>query len=413
MLCLLMIAVLALVITGYNKNLETANFAPNGLFSKFVATKGTSLMRGPCQPKTNLSFIKIHRAGSGTFHNVLVRFAITHGTFLALSTCPYFDCYPRTLSELEFRPRPWHDNFTGYNMYIDHVRYDHDATFSILPENTVIITQIREPLSHTKAYEQKICRHASFKSLRNKGIKYKCGQNNNAFVLGYNKPALNNITDFRLYLDTLDKQLFHVNILEYLDESLVLLKRKMCWEMKDILHFGIHIHGSGKINKINATIEEQKIAHRKVSPLDYDLYDFFYERQKREIKSHGTLFQEEVEEFLKVGKRFQDFCDGFCSDFNRLSSRSPAALRDLFTNTSIRFTPTQFYDSFSLTYTDCAMLKLVEIIIKRILIYQMYPELCRKNSKLARKLNIPCDTENYVIPGLVRESIEGDILRKC
>ena len=59
------------------------------------------------------------------------------------------------------------------------------------------------------------------------------------------------------------------------------------------------------------------------------------------------------------------------------------------------------------------MQKVNEPVIKKILIYQMYPELCRKNSELARKWKISCKTENYVIPGLVKRDIEIDILSEC
>ena len=50
----------------------------------------------------------------------------------------------------------------------------------------------------------------------------------------------NNITEFKSYLERLDKELFHVSLLEYIDESNLLLKRKMCWHISDVLQ--IHIH---------------------------------------------------------------------------------------------------------------------------------------------------------------------------
>ena len=37
----------------------------------------------------------------------------------------------------------------------------------------------------------------------------------------------NNITDFKSYLEQLDNELFHVSLLEYIDESNLLLKRKI------------------------------------------------------------------------------------------------------------------------------------------------------------------------------------------
>ena len=72
--CLLVIATLIglLVLTGDSKNLEAAEFGLNGLFSRFLPTRRPMFVRPRCLPKINFSFIKIHRSGSGTFHNVLV-----------------------------------------------------------------------------------------------------------------------------------------------------------------------------------------------------------------------------------------------------------------------------------------------------------------------------------------------------
>ena len=44
-------------------------------------------------------------------------------------------------------------------------------------------------------------------------------RNFQAFTLGYMNANENNITEFKSYLERLDKELFHVSLLEYSDES--------------------------------------------------------------------------------------------------------------------------------------------------------------------------------------------------
>ena len=103
----------------------------------------------------DICFIKLHRSGSGTFHNILVRFAINHDAFVALAHAVRYSVFPNQISRHVLLPEPTHPNFTGYNMFIDHALFNKSASDAILSKDVLYITQTREPLWHGRASYEK------------------------------------------------------------------------------------------------------------------------------------------------------------------------------------------------------------------------------------------------------------------
>ena len=122
----------------------------------------------PCIPTINVSFIKIHRTGSGTFHNILVNFAIKHNAFVALGDCKWYQVFPYQLSNDLLLPSPRHLSFTGYNMFFDHVLFNRTASDQMLPSSTVYIAQIRHPFKHAFS----VYKHSGNFSVRLKYTKF-------------------------------------------------------------------------------------------------------------------------------------------------------------------------------------------------------------------------------------------------
>ena len=215
----------------------------------------------PCKPTINLSFVKIHRCGSGTFHNTLVNFAIKHNAFVALAYCKWYELFPYQLSSDLLLPSPQHPAFRGYNMFIDHAIFNHTASNQVLPSSVVYITQIRHPftqafsayrklagsklgyskfLSDPITYEKSIQTGGLCPNAKTPRMKISPSRNVMAQELGYTKTSENNVSDFEVYLKKLDSELLHVSILEELPESLVLLRHKLCWKFQDVLHLRLH-----------------------------------------------------------------------------------------------------------------------------------------------------------------------------
>ena len=107
----------------------------------------------------------------------------------------------------------------------------------------------------------------------------------------------------------IDDKFTVVLIFEYLDESLVLMKRKLCWELDDILYLRLHyqLQGENSHKTTNANITEQ--IHRW-NKADVALYQYFNETLWKDIQSEEAGFSEELADFRTKHKAMERECLG-------------------------------------------------------------------------------------------------------
>jgi galactosylceramide sulfotransferase len=105
----------------------------------------------------------------------------------------------------------------------------------------------------------------------------------------------------------LQKKFTLVLIYEYLDESLVLLKRKLCWEIDDIVYLGSRF--SQRSMETNFTISRAaKDAIGKWNKADFSLYDFFNATLWEEIRNEGN-FSAELAQFKARRQEIEINCE--------------------------------------------------------------------------------------------------------
>nr|KAG5712829.1 hypothetical protein BaRGS_007426 [Batillaria attramentaria] len=122
-----------------------------------------------------------------------------------------------------------------------------------------------------------------------------------------------NITDnaraVRQYIKALDKEFLLVMLMEYFDESLVLLRRLMCWTIKDIL---FHVSNVGSYRSKAARrpqlSPDDRAAHKRWSSVDYALYSHFNKTFWNKVGLQGPDFHYEVAHFRQVQKAVTSFC---------------------------------------------------------------------------------------------------------
>ena len=416
-----------------------------------------------CSPNINIAFIKLHRVGSGSFHNVLVRFAINHNAFVALHDCPNYQIFPLQVSPSRFLPRPRHPKFKGYNMFIDHAAFNKTKSDLFLPNNVLYISQVREPFTQAFSvyhHYKRYFNHTPYAELLTDPDKYEepveligacekrnCSVTRNFMALefGYRDQEQGNITHFREFLRKLDKEVYHMSILEDLSASHILLRHKLCWDFKDLLYLKTHRTDSGPKN---LTLEKaQREVHRKWSSLDYILYEHFLERHRREIAKQPPSFQAEVKQLEQDQQRFSAFCENGRKELAKNVTNIKRQRRIL--KREIVFEKSEFYDTYSASYKDCIMLQMTEVEAKAALKFHMNPNVCKnhvkvqakrqkfnifphhlttghtmftkrqkRNSKIeksmiqaltektvAERLNLNCTVRRHVIPGLTAEEL--------
>uniref|UniRef100_A0A8C6WXR5 Galactose-3-O-sulfotransferase 3 n=1 Tax=Neogobius melanostomus TaxID=47308 RepID=A0A8C6WXR5_9GOBI len=246
-----------------------------------------SVPRGPRVKHTDVVFLKTHKTASSTMQNLLFRFAERHNLTVALPVpaCGHQFCYPRT-----FTSHFVHPHTLPPNIVTNHMRFNKAELQRLMPNNTTYITIMREPSSMFESlfvYYSQYCQ--SFKRVTNASLEafldnpwhyYRAeekdsmyARNTLTFDLGGDKdrPA----TDITFSL---------VMISEYFDESLILLRHLLNWDLEDIVYFKLNMRTESSKQSLNPELSAKIRAWNSV---DAHLFDYFNASLWRQLSALG------------------------------------------------------------------------------------------------------------------------------
>ncbi|XP_035693727.1 galactose-3-O-sulfotransferase 3-like [Branchiostoma floridae] len=208
-----------------------------------------------------------------------------------------------------------------------------------MPEDTVYLTIFREPLSHLKStmnfyglpekwgitgdtpVSTFLADPGKYDPKLNYYRKYPVAFSRNSmaidlgFPLKYLKKVMPKDTNppeqikslVNAYVSQIEKDFHLVMIMEHFDESMVLFRRLMCWDLSDILYY--------KENSQSYSYKHEHIApelvasHRKWTPVDYGLYDHFNRTFWQRVGQQTPDFWDEVRHLKDLNKQMHDQCD--------------------------------------------------------------------------------------------------------
>ena len=279
-----------------------------------------------CEPQKYVVFLKTHKTGSSTITNILNRFADANNlTILLPNENTYSFNWPN-----KFRlgyARDTHGKMP--HILANHARYSRKSMHVLFPrEKTAYITILRDPV---KQWESTFS-YMSFPYILNiqkkqdpldfflKHPPSMANINSNArrfpsiyliknplfFDLGLDYRYYENTTMIKRALKTIDNDFDLVLMMEHFDESMVLLKRRLCWDIDDVIFFKTNERLNK--NKRRVMTGEQQAEIRKWNNADASLYDFFIEKFWKEIEKEGTEFYDDLEELKKRKKYYFDVC---------------------------------------------------------------------------------------------------------
>ncbi|XP_064597757.1 galactose-3-O-sulfotransferase 3-like [Liolophura sinensis] len=309
---------------------------------------------------TSLAFLKVHKAGSTTIMNILQRFAWDNNLLVALPSPSHI--IHSNFKNLLFLPK----GRNSYDMLFNHVHhYDRKKFAKLLPADAKYIGIVREPLSLTiSAFEYyrvvwrlkrytKIPGNDKLREYLRHREKYDNSpgsftNNRMAFDFGLPGRMFRNRTFITKYLKKLDSEFDLVMILEYFAESLIFLKRLMCWKLKDVLYIK---RNAMKNKRPHIVFSKEELSyHKNFSMADTMLYDHFLSRFKLRLTQENREFWEEVSVFKGMLGKTESYC---------LSVKNNGT--DTHANSSLLFQETKFNDVFAINRNDCSLMLISEI----------------------------------------------------
>jgi len=270
-----------------------------------------------CKPVNNILFLKTHKTGSSTVTNILNRYGDTRNLIFAVpaSAKSYTFYWPQS-----FVPKFTQPGWRAPNILCNHARYNKITMNWLFPkETTRYITMLREPTHHFESVFNFFHLEKRFLTLHNvaspleKFLENEMSHLENLdskqttssirlirnpalFELGLDAKYHSNSTVVRNYIRFLQKEFDLVMLMEYFDESLILLKRRFCWKIQDILYFKLNERREKDKQELSSKTKKRI---RKWNWGDALLYDFFNQTLWKMIKEEGSDFFADLAEFRK------------------------------------------------------------------------------------------------------------------
>ncbi|XP_023649027.1 galactose-3-O-sulfotransferase 3-like isoform X2 [Paramormyrops kingsleyae] len=282
---------------------------------------------------TSIAFLKTHKTASTTVQNLLFRFAERNNLTVALpiQACDHQFCYPRT-----FSTRFVHSHTMSPQVITSHMRFNHSELRRLMPNDTVYITILREPTSMFESlfsYYNQYC--LSFKRVPNGSLEAFLEQpwhyyrphekdsmyarNTLTFDLGGDKDrSPKDKAYIKGFIGEVERIFSLVMIAEHFDESLVLLRHLLAWDLEDMLYVRMNMRRPSSRRSLGADLPARI---RSWNALDTALYEHFNKSLWERLRALGlSSVGREVHLLQSAQVRLVQGCFG-----GRLPQLRPAA----------------------------------------------------------------------------------------
>lgn len=282
-------------------------------------------------PKRHVAFLKVHKTASSTAQNVFLRYGDERNLSFVLahtkgeSTWLNVISYVNSITKDNIVPAPKGQPF---DILCCHVIYDRQSFEAVLPRDTAYVGIVRDPVSRFQSAVKYFSPRFILKlpgenplsvyadnPLAHEPENPRLSQTNNRMAVEFGfpadlfpgKPLNGSQSEIDAYLKKLDSEFDFIIISEKFDESMILMKRILGWDTKDVLYVDKNVGGKiTNTRKILQNADKSKI--KQFLRLDSALYDFALKRFNKLVSEGGDDFISEVAEFKAERKQVNHFC---------------------------------------------------------------------------------------------------------
>ncbi|XP_077516313.1 galactosylceramide sulfotransferase-like isoform X1 [Amblyomma americanum] len=268
-----------------------------------------------CRPRRSVCFVKTHKCASSSVQNVLLRYGESHGLRFVLP--------PRT--NYLGHPRPFHRSMAApsgrppFDVLAHHARFRESEMRAVLRPGAAFVTIVREPAALFESlysyYDLQAKTRLSLEQLGNKSLsgqrlrrlarsRGKLGFNQMSFDLGLEPAHFGNASAVRHFVERLDATFDLVMVAERINESLVLLRHLLCWDVDDVVVFRHNARQSGYRRRLSDDLAEQL---RSLNAADVQLYEHFWRRLEERVEAFGR--QRMARELRRLEERTRHWYD--------------------------------------------------------------------------------------------------------
>ncbi|XP_067395144.1 galactose-3-O-sulfotransferase 2-like, partial [Emydura macquarii macquarii] len=276
----------------------------------------------PCHPQTNVMFLKTHKTASSTIMNILFRFAEKHNLTLALPAGQSYHLgYPQRF--MAHFVEGFKTMGQNYNLICNHMRFNLPEVQKVMPNTTSYFSILRNPISlmessyaynkfftpafrRSKDVNEFLASPWTYYNL-SEYINNVHARNYMWFDFGYNNNAVDTEDYFQSVIEEIEQTFQLMLLADYFDESMVLLKNALCWNLDDVVYFKLN---SRSEDSIQSMTPESKEKVKEWCSLDWKLYQHFNRTFWRRIQETIGLkkLDQEVNLLRRRQKELMELC---------------------------------------------------------------------------------------------------------
>ncbi|NWI84554.1 G3ST2 sulfotransferase, partial [Pitta sordida] len=276
----------------------------------------------PCRAKTNVMFLKTHKTASSTVLNILFRFAERYNLTVALPAGQLLHLgYPRAF--LAHFVEDFEAVGPNYNIMCNHLRFNPSEVQKVMAANTFYFSILRNPIPLLES---------SYIYFKNNAPAFRSSKDVNEFLasprkfyhpadhrqniyarnimwfdFGYDNNAKDDTEYTQAVLEEIEHNFHLILIADYFDESMVLLKHILCWDLDDVIYFKLNSRSQDTVQTLTAQSQEQI---KVWCSLDWKLYLHFNQSFWRRIEETIGLevLEKEVDHLRTRQKELMETC---------------------------------------------------------------------------------------------------------
>ncbi|XP_032870584.1 galactose-3-O-sulfotransferase 2-like [Amblyraja radiata] len=273
----------------------------------------------PCTPRKHVAFMKTHKSASSTVLNLLYRYGDAKNLTFALPPDNHLG-YPnlfRATFVKGFAKNPGKE----YNIICNHMRFNLPEVKKVTGNDSFVFTILRNPDSVAES---------AFIYCHNDVPAFRAVKTMTEFVRkldkefklqGSNNHLAHNVLWFDLggdaeagaegpHVDQTLKEFdstFHLVLLaEYFDQSLVLLREALCWDMEDMVSFQLNTRDPSTRSSLPPDLLSTL---QRWNALDWHLYRHFNTSFWQRVERYGVdRMERDVKHLRHLSQKIQDIC---------------------------------------------------------------------------------------------------------
>lgn len=216
-------------------------------------------------------------------------------------------------------------------MLCSHARYNRAVLERVMPNDTVYITILRDPVKHfesTFSYMEfsdilgisnetdpletffdspndVLVNYVLTKDLRINSDRLKLIRNGMFFDLGMKSSDFDDSAKIQAAIQRLDKEFDLVLLTEYFEESMVMLKNLLCWTTEDMIHFNLNQRHQSERRNISSDLAKKIHQWNRA---DTALYEYFRDVFLRKLNEQDEEFFRDVNDLKINNEVMRDIC---------------------------------------------------------------------------------------------------------